>query len=368
MSHQAILLPGIVLPAELAYASLSRRSARASRPAPRSSRSTRARSRPVATGSRPSWRDPARGRGRGRGLRALPPGRLLRRGRDLGRVRGSPRGAAAEPLPARAGLGRKRGPQRARAARAGGVRPHLGAAREELMRRFVALQLAPGVEPAPPPPGPTPPWMAKRPAGIKELTAAFAAHRLDLEALGTYPGPVYYALGGPQQSRLLRGQWRSGSADCSPTTPSTSSSSATTSTPRTGSSPSASRLGCAESGSGCRPRPAEGRRGWPPPARSRPPPSTPSRPRAGSGEPAPITASSRRSPRGRSSRLHPGPVQASCSQRSPSMSFGRSCCLYVRDGRCLDTRRRRKRSTPMVVVAGHITVDPSSASPTSRAA
>ena len=67
---------------------------------------------------------------------------------------------------------------------------------EELMRRFVALQLAPGVEPAPPPPGPTPPWMAKRPAGIKELTAAFAAHRLDLEALGTYPGPVYYALGG----------------------------------------------------------------------------------------------------------------------------------------------------------------------------
>src|SRR5918999_5049008 len=29
-------------------------------------------------------------------------------------------------------------------------------------------------------------------------------------------------------------------------------------------------------------------------------------------------------------------VQASCSQRSPSMSLRRSCCLYVRDGRCLN--------------------------------
>jgi pimeloyl-ACP methyl ester carboxylesterase len=67
---------------------------------------------------------------------------------------------------------------------------------DELMRRFVELQLAPGVEPPPPPPGPTPPWMAKRPAGIKALTAALADYPLDLEALATFPGPVYYALGG----------------------------------------------------------------------------------------------------------------------------------------------------------------------------
>lgn len=65
----------------------------------------------------------------------------------------------------------------------------------ELMRRFVELQLAPGVEPPAPPPGPTPPWMAKRPAGIKALTGAFAAWELDLDALGAFPGPVYYALG-----------------------------------------------------------------------------------------------------------------------------------------------------------------------------
>jgi pimeloyl-ACP methyl ester carboxylesterase len=67
---------------------------------------------------------------------------------------------------------------------------------DELMRRFVELQLAPGVEPPPPPPGPTPPWMAKRPAGIKALTAAFDDYPLDLEALATFPRPVYYALGG----------------------------------------------------------------------------------------------------------------------------------------------------------------------------
>jgi hypothetical protein len=37
--------------------------------------------------------------------------------------------------------------------------------------------------------------MAKRPAGIKALTGAFAAWELDLDALGAFPGPVYYALG-----------------------------------------------------------------------------------------------------------------------------------------------------------------------------
>jgi pimeloyl-ACP methyl ester carboxylesterase len=67
---------------------------------------------------------------------------------------------------------------------------------DALMRRFVELQLAPGVEPPPAPTGPTPRWMAKRPAGIKALTAAFADYPLDLEALGTFSAPVYYALGG----------------------------------------------------------------------------------------------------------------------------------------------------------------------------
>jgi pimeloyl-ACP methyl ester carboxylesterase len=67
---------------------------------------------------------------------------------------------------------------------------------QELMRRFVELQLAPGVEPPPPPDGPTPPWMEKRPAGIRALTGAFETYHLNPSALAAFPGPVYYALGG----------------------------------------------------------------------------------------------------------------------------------------------------------------------------
>jgi pimeloyl-ACP methyl ester carboxylesterase len=66
----------------------------------------------------------------------------------------------------------------------------------EMMSRFVRTQLAPGVEPPAPPPGPTPPWMAGRPAGIRALTGAFERHHLDLTALGAYERPVLYVLGG----------------------------------------------------------------------------------------------------------------------------------------------------------------------------
>lgn len=67
---------------------------------------------------------------------------------------------------------------------------------EERMPGFVALQLAPGAEPPPPPPGPPPPWMAKRPAGIEALTDAFGAHALDLAELRSFDRPVYFWLGG----------------------------------------------------------------------------------------------------------------------------------------------------------------------------
>jgi pimeloyl-ACP methyl ester carboxylesterase len=66
---------------------------------------------------------------------------------------------------------------------------------EEMMPRFVAAALAPGVEPPPPPPGPMPPWMAKRPAGIRALTDAFQRYRLDQSALRAFDRPVYFALG-----------------------------------------------------------------------------------------------------------------------------------------------------------------------------
>jgi pimeloyl-ACP methyl ester carboxylesterase len=66
---------------------------------------------------------------------------------------------------------------------------------EEMMRHFVCVQLAPGVALPPPPPSPAPPWMAKRPAGIRALMAAFQRCDLDAASLHAFAGPVYYALG-----------------------------------------------------------------------------------------------------------------------------------------------------------------------------
>lgn len=66
---------------------------------------------------------------------------------------------------------------------------------DEMMAAFVRLQLAPGVEPPAPPPGPPPPWMAKRPAGLRALIAAFDRHQLDTDALRALKAPAYYALG-----------------------------------------------------------------------------------------------------------------------------------------------------------------------------
>jgi pimeloyl-ACP methyl ester carboxylesterase len=66
----------------------------------------------------------------------------------------------------------------------------------EMMPAFVAMQLAPGVEPPPPPPGPPPPWMATRPAGLRAFIGTFRSSTLDLGALRAFTPPVYFALGG----------------------------------------------------------------------------------------------------------------------------------------------------------------------------
>jgi pimeloyl-ACP methyl ester carboxylesterase len=60
---------------------------------------------------------------------------------------------------------------------------------EEYIHAFVRLELRPGVEPPPP-------WMANRPAGIRACTRAFKASGLDRESLSRFDRPVYYALGG----------------------------------------------------------------------------------------------------------------------------------------------------------------------------
>jgi pimeloyl-ACP methyl ester carboxylesterase len=66
----------------------------------------------------------------------------------------------------------------------------------EMMSAFVAAQLAPGVEPPSPPPGPPPPWMATRPAGLRAFIDTFTASTLDIDALRAFQQPVYFALGG----------------------------------------------------------------------------------------------------------------------------------------------------------------------------
>jgi pimeloyl-ACP methyl ester carboxylesterase len=87
------------------------------------------------------------------------------------------------------GLSERERADRARMAELAGLAP------DEMLERFRRLQLAPGVVPPPPPSGPPPPWLAKRPAGLAAIGGAFAAHRLDLDALRSLDVPVYFALG-----------------------------------------------------------------------------------------------------------------------------------------------------------------------------
>jgi len=67
---------------------------------------------------------------------------------------------------------------------------------EELVRGFMRLQVKPGVELPPPPPGEPPPWMAKRPAGIRAFMQTFKTYELDRDKLARFDRPVYFALGG----------------------------------------------------------------------------------------------------------------------------------------------------------------------------
>ncbi len=68
----------------------------------------------------------------------------------------------------------------------------------DLMREFVLAQMRPGVEPPPPPAtsGDPPPWMAKRPPGLKKFIETFLATDLDLDGLRRFKGPVLFTLGG----------------------------------------------------------------------------------------------------------------------------------------------------------------------------
>ena len=73
----------------------------------------------------------------------------------------------------------------------------------ERMPAFTAMQVDEGVDLPAPPPGPPPPWMAKRPAGINAFLNAFATTTIDLDALRTFEQPVYFALGARSNSRYF---------------------------------------------------------------------------------------------------------------------------------------------------------------------
>ncbi|MGZ4190755.1 MAG: alpha/beta fold hydrolase [Actinomycetota bacterium] len=65
----------------------------------------------------------------------------------------------------------------------------------EMMGAFTAIHLASGVNP-PPPVGEPPPWMSKRPPALKVLMSVFLSSSLDLDAMRRFTGPVLFTLGG----------------------------------------------------------------------------------------------------------------------------------------------------------------------------
>lgn len=66
---------------------------------------------------------------------------------------------------------------------------------EQFMTAFMRFGLKPGVPLPTPPPGDPPPWMARRPAGIRAIQRAFKLGDIDPDALRRFDRPVYFALG-----------------------------------------------------------------------------------------------------------------------------------------------------------------------------
>lgn len=67
---------------------------------------------------------------------------------------------------------------------------------DEFMAAFMRLQVRPDVVLPPAEAGPPPPWMAKRPAGIRAFLRTFRDYDLDRSRLAAFSKPVYYAVGG----------------------------------------------------------------------------------------------------------------------------------------------------------------------------
>jgi pimeloyl-ACP methyl ester carboxylesterase len=66
---------------------------------------------------------------------------------------------------------------------------------DRMVAEFTRLHLRPEAELPAPPPGPPPDWMAKRPAGLRAMMAAFEEDSLDRGLLRSFRAPVYLAHG-----------------------------------------------------------------------------------------------------------------------------------------------------------------------------
>ena len=66
----------------------------------------------------------------------------------------------------------------------------------QFLSEFTRLALKPGISPPARPAGDPPPWMAKRPAGIQAFLRTFETYDLDREALRRFDRPVLFVLGG----------------------------------------------------------------------------------------------------------------------------------------------------------------------------
>ena len=77
---------------------------------------------------------------------------------------------------------------------------------DEFLPAFMRLNVMPGVKLPQQPSGEAPPWMAKRPGGIRAFMKTFRTYDLDRAALARFDRPVYFALGGrsnPDQYREI---------------------------------------------------------------------------------------------------------------------------------------------------------------------
>ncbi|MGH2596441.1 MAG: alpha/beta fold hydrolase [Actinomycetota bacterium] len=118
---------------------------------------------------------------------------------------------------------------------------------DEMMRAFMRLNVKPSVELPPSPSGDPPPWMAKRPGGIRAFMETFRTYDLDRDALRASVTPST-SRSADSATPISSARSPPGSAASSRTFDSRSSRNDITSTRPIGSNPSGSRTHCEQAG------------------------------------------------------------------------------------------------------------------------